>query len=394
MCQPEIAVYRGGRRGRGSVNLCKKAILLNACIIYIQSVAKLQMAVIQGVNSASMYAMFARWAPPQERSRLLSICTIGQHVGTIVAMPLVGYLCEAPGLGWKMAFYVFGVAGVAWFVLWAALVHNSPAEHPRISRSELLYITQNQAGSRSSRAIPWKHILTSLPVWAVTTAKFAGTWGFTCLLTKLPAYLADVLNLSIQKNGMINALVYTAEIAVMLLSGYVSDWLRKKRYLSTTSIRKIFESIALLGPAVCLSLVPAAGCQNVMVVTLLVLSMGLYGCIGGGDVPDFVDIAPEFAGTIFGFANGLAGTTGFLSPLMAGIFLDSDHGGLLQWSKVFYVTCAIYAMGALVFLLFGSGEIQPWALDPKPPLKEKPILEVVTLSASKLEELKPDHSKQ
>lgn len=238
-----------------------------------------------------------------------------------------------------------------------------------------MYIQQNlpqTSAERKSRPIPWSKIVRSRAVWAVTVAKFAGTWGFTCLLTKLPAYLADVLHFPIQKNGLINALVYTAEILAMFLSGFSSDYLRKKNWLSNTNIRKLFETIALLGPTACLLLVPAMGCNHWPVVILIVMSMGCYGMVGGGDIPAFVDIAPELAGTIFGLANGIAGTTGFLSPLVAGVFLDSDHGGMFQWAKVFYTSCGIYAFGAVFFLIFGSAEPEPWAVSEEPPAADIP----------------------
>ncbi|GFX74611.1 sialin [Trichonephila clavipes] len=153
----------------------------------------------------------------------------------------------------------------------------------------------------------------------------------------------------------------------MFMSGCSSDYLRKKNWLSNTNIRKLFETFALLGPTVCLVLVPVMGCQHWPVVTLIVMSMFFYGMVGGGDIPAFVDIAPELAGTIFGLANGLAGTTGFLSPLVAGIFLDSDHGGMVQWSKVFYTSCGIYAAGAFFFLIFGSADPEPWAVSEEEP---------------------------
>ncbi|KAG8187236.1 hypothetical protein JTE90_020665 [Oedothorax gibbosus] len=326
----------------------------------------------QGVNSASMYAMFSRWAPVQERSRLLSICTIGQHVGTIVTMPTSGFLIQYGVMGgWPSVFYLFGSIGCIWFVFWVLLVYNSPTEHPRISKSELMYIQQNlteMTPEMKNRPIPWGKIFRSRAVWAVTIAKFAGTWGFTSLLTKLPAYLSDVLHFPIQKNGLINASVYIAEITAILLSGFSSDYLRKKNWLSNTNIRKLFETLALFGPTLCLLLVPACGCNSTLVVFLIVMSMFFYGMVGGGDIPAFVDIAPEMAGTIFGLANCLAGTTGFLSPFVAGIFLDADHGGMGQWSKVFYTSCGIYAAGAVVFLVFGSAEPEPWAVSEPAPM--------------------------
>jgi len=31
-----------------------------------------------------------------------------------------------------------------------------------------------------------------------------------------------------------------------------------------------------------------------------------------------------------------------------------------QWQKVFYVTAGIYVFGAVFFVIFGSGDVQPW----------------------------------
>lgn len=36
-----------------------------------------------------------------------------------------------------------GIAGIIWWILWAFLIHESPAKHPSISKSERNYIEQN-----------------------------------------------------------------------------------------------------------------------------------------------------------------------------------------------------------------------------------------------------------
>lgn len=36
------------------------------------------------------------------------------------------------------------------------------------------------------------------------------------------------------------------------------------------------------------------------------------------------------------------------------------------WRTVFYITASIYAIGTIVYGIFGSGEVQPWAVPPKP----------------------------
>ena len=38
---------------------------------------------------------------------------------------------------------------------------------------------------------------------------------------------------------------------------------------------------------------------------------------------------------------------------------------LEAWRNVFYVTAGIQLFGAIFFVIFGSGELQPWAMTPQ-----------------------------
>ncbi|KAK7902121.1 hypothetical protein WMY93_018890 [Mugilogobius chulae] len=73
----------------------------------------------EGVTFPAMYTMWAAWAPPLERSRLLTISYIGAQLGTVIALPLSGEICFY--LDWTYVFYLFGAVGLLWFVLWAFL---------------------------------------------------------------------------------------------------------------------------------------------------------------------------------------------------------------------------------------------------------------------------------
>jgi len=58
------------------------------------------------------------------------------------------------------------------------------------------------------------------------------------------------------------------------------------------------------------------------------------------------------------------------APLAMGV-LTSEESTVATWQKVFRLVAAIYGIGAVVFLLFGSGERQSWADIPSssPPAK-------------------------
>lgn len=62
--------------------------------------------IVQGVTYPCIHAVWARWSPPLERSRIATLAFSGSFVGTVVAMPACAYLAE--GLGWPSIFYVFG----------------------------------------------------------------------------------------------------------------------------------------------------------------------------------------------------------------------------------------------------------------------------------------------
>ena len=66
-------------------------------------------------------------------------------------MVVSGYLIHANVLGgWPSVFYAIGGASLFWFVLWCFLVYGTPADHPRISAEELLYL-QNTIGEQKSK---------------------------------------------------------------------------------------------------------------------------------------------------------------------------------------------------------------------------------------------------
>jgi len=59
----------------------------------------------------------------------------GANMGIVLALPLSGVI--ASDWGWEYAFYLFGSLTLVWLAFWAALIKNSPGEHPKISEVKL-----------------------------------------------------------------------------------------------------------------------------------------------------------------------------------------------------------------------------------------------------------------
>ena len=62
----------------------------------------------------------------------------------MISLPISGLLCEYGFAGgWPSVFYVFGVCGIVWFVVWMVFVYDTPAQHPRISPAERALIERS-----------------------------------------------------------------------------------------------------------------------------------------------------------------------------------------------------------------------------------------------------------
>ncbi|PRD27053.1 UNVERIFIED_CONTAM: Sialin [Trichonephila clavipes] len=140
-------------------------------------------------------------------------------------------------------------------------------------------------------------------------------------------------------------------------SDHYENW---HAYFFNSPVRRTGMPATLLGPAACMVAIPVVKCNADAVVLLLTSAMALFGLCGGGDVSVIVDLAPDFAGKIFGVSNAIASIPGILSPVVAGYFLEGNKGDAHQWTFIFYISVGMYIFGALVFLIFGSAEVQRW----------------------------------
>ncbi|XP_018603298.1 sialin [Scleropages formosus] len=317
----------------------------------------------EGVTFPAMMAMWARWAPPLERSRLISFSGAGSNFGAFVALPLTGFICHT--LGWPAVFYCCGAAGCLWSVFWFLLVSDEPRSHPRISVQERDYITGSigSQGRAHGWSLPLLPMLLSVPLWAIIISQMCSNWSYYTLLTSLPTYMDSVLHFDLRQNGFLSALPYLGGWLFSVGSGVVADCILERELLSITAVRKIFTLTGLLLPAAFLAAVGFVGCREWLAVTFLTLSTSLGGTSSAGVFINQIDIAPRYAGVLLGITNTFGTVPGVVAPIAVGYFTKDPQRPLAGWRNVFIVSAIVSAAGALVFTLFGSGKVQSWALE-------------------------------
>lgn len=317
--------------------------------------------VFQGVTFPCMHSIWARWAPPSERSRMVLFAFAGVFMGTILAMLLSGVL--AKHWNWESVFYVFGAFGCAWYGGWLILVRRSPEEDRFITTTEKECILQSLgrvAEDNKKVKHPWRGILTSTAVYGLVTANFCHNWGFYTLLTQLPRFLKEAMHFEVQSSGFIAALPYVGMSITLYIAGYLADWFQIKGILTTTQVRRNFNCGAFF--VQCLSMIAAAAIftpiASIIFITVAV-SAGAFAW--SGYAVNHLDLSPKSAGLLMGISNSFGTVAGIITPIVVGYLTASNSPD--EWKLVFYIAAGIYAFGFVVYWFWASGELQPWSIE-------------------------------
>nr|XP_008514594.1 PREDICTED: vesicular glutamate transporter 3 isoform X3 [Equus przewalskii] len=275
---------------------------------------------VEGVTYPACHGMWSKWAPPLERSRLATTSFCGSYAGAVIAMPLAGVLVQY--IGWASVFYIYGMFGIIWYVFWLLQAYECPGAHPTISHEERTYI-ETSIGEG-----------------------------------------ANFVSLSV---GLLSAVPHMVMTIVVPIGGQLADYLRSRKILTTTAVRKIMNCGGF-GMEATLLLVVGFSHTKGVAISFLVLAVGFSGFAISGFNVNHLDIAPRYASILMGISNGVGTLSGMVCPLIVGAM--TKHKTREEWQNVFLIAALVHYSGVIFYGVFASGEKQEWA-DPENLSEEK-----------------------
>jgi ACS family sodium-dependent inorganic phosphate cotransporter len=310
--------------------------------------ARVGMGMGEGVTFPSVYSLFARWVPQRERTRAIGLNASGIPLGTVAALLVTPVIVV--GLGWPMAFYLFGIAGVIWYGLWHFLVASSPEHHRSIHPSELQHIREGTPEPGDAPKLPWRKLLSRAPVWAIIVCHFSNNWGGYVILSWLPTYVNQALGVDLSAVGLYTMIPFLVSFLALNAAGWVSDFLLR-RGLGITAARKLMQTVGFTGPAIFLILI--GGVTSAPTAILYMSCASALGAFAmGGFGVNHLDIGPRYAGLLMGVSNTAGTIPGIVGVTVSGLILDLTG----SWALVFGVAAGVYMLGLVVWLLFATGE--------------------------------------
>ncbi|XP_075224625.1 putative inorganic phosphate cotransporter isoform X2 [Lycorma delicatula] len=209
---------------------------------------------------------------------------------------------------------------------------------------------------------PWGSIMQSKPLWGLIVCQIGHDWGLFTIITDLPKYMSNVLHFTIAQNGLLLSLPHLFMWSVAWSSGWLVDLMMEKKIFTVTKTRKIFTTLATIGPALGILCATYSGCNRFLVMSLLTIGMGSMGFFYPSLKVNSLDLSPNYAGTLMALVNGIGAISGVCTPYVTGLLISDNS--LTQWRMVFWISVLVLIFTNLFYLLTGSAEEQPWN-DPK-----------------------------
>jgi ACS family glucarate transporter-like MFS transporter len=300
-----------------------------------------------GLGEAVILPAFNRvvafWIPSQERGRANGWIFAGIGAGSGFAPPLSTWLLLH--YDWRWAFRVCSLLGLATAAVWFLIARNRPQEHPWVEPAEAEHIRSGlpRETAAAAPAAPWRSILGSRDVWAITASYFAYGYAAYIYFTWFFKYLNEVRGMDLKHTAYYGMLPFLAMALGSTVGGWISDSLSKR--LGKRVGRCLFGAAAMALSGCFIGLAMLARSPQLAAVVLaggagtLYLAQSAFWSVSA-------DLAGSSAGSVSGVMNMGAqiggAVTAVLTPLIAGHF---------GWPASFLATTTMCLAGAAAWLL-------------------------------------------
>lgn len=314
---------------------------------FLMMAARALVGVGEGPFIPATTGLLGRWLPLNERGRAVALNVGASQLGPAIFVPVAGLLVSSAG--WKSVFWVFGVIGLIWAVVWFVLVTDRPEQHRSVTPPEATHIAAS-LGERT-KTLPMGPVLRDRTAWGLILAYFGLPYTYFMVTLWAPTLMVSKFNVSVFHAGFLSALPPLLGFVACLTGGTLVDMMIARDVPRGVAHKIVIGTgFAVAAASMCLV---TTNFTLTWVTTWLSVAIGGAGLALGVFWSLAVFISPSRASGISGAMN-FAGITGaFISPLLTG-WIVATTGGFI-WAFLIDAV-VILACGSLLLSLVGSGD--------------------------------------
>lgn len=298
----------------------------------------------EGLFPAAVWKVIGQFYTRRNRATanalVLSSVAIGPALTPLLLRPVLG------SWGWRVAFYLLGIAGVIAFFLARRFIFDAPAKHPHMPAEELASF---EADARAERAddkgavasAGYRALFGSPLVWALFITALAGNITMYGWLNWLPTYLMKVKGLDLKGMALAASLPFAFGAVGCMLAGYVSDrWFRGRRKVLVL-LCQVLGGLSLFG------FTQVADVGRFMVFQC-VAGFFLFMSVGAIWAMPMVLLPARLMGAGSGFINMGGQIGGFITNIIIGYVITLSGNNYAAGFNVLFGGLALSALAVLL----------------------------------------------
>ncbi|MBV9231781.1 MAG: MFS transporter, partial [Chloroflexi bacterium] len=240
-----------------------------------------------------------------------------------------------------------------WAVLFYFLFRDRPDQVAAVNKGEIALINRGRTTSTAARtanpAVPWRKVLLSKDIWALSITQFIYGYTFWIYLTWLPTYLTTARHFSFVQLGIVASLPLFGGVLGDVVGGWASDAIYK-RTGNLNLARRSTIIVAYIGAAA--FTVPSVLISSALIAELLTIgTLFMLECAVSNTWAVAMDLGGEYySGTTSGFVSMGFGIAGIIAPALFGVLIDRTG----SWVLGFVSGSVLLVIGAFIILLVNA----------------------------------------
>jgi predicted MFS family arabinose efflux permease len=261
--------------------------------------------------------------------------------------------------GWRASFFMFGILGVAWSVIWFRWFRDSPAEKAGVTKAEL----EETRGliAKAHQKLPWGVALRSGNFWATMSVALCYVYTYYFFQSWFHTFLVKARGYS-ENDLLLSSLPFFVAACANCAGGFVSNALVKKVGLKWGRCAIGVFGLGIAGlSAVAVMVTPS------QLGTMILLSLMYAGITFQQPIMFAVclDIGGAYAGAMVGAMNTASQVGSLLSSLAFGYLVA--HTG--SYNVPFIPMAALLLLGAGLWIKVDPTEQLIPAIRPEMPAR-------------------------
>ncbi|MCF0243703.1 MAG: MFS transporter [Bacteroidaceae bacterium] len=288
----------------------------------------------------------SRWFPKEEVGKAQGFIWAASRMGgaltPFIVIPIVA-------VDWRWAFYIMGIVGCLWVVLWYLFYRNDPKQMRGITEEELSEIPQldvsavESSRQKSEDAIPWRRMFTSVQFWLLLSMYFFYAFASWFFFTWFPIFMSKGRGFDQSELTYAIAVPFLMSMVGNIFGGYLTDKLtaryglkvgRKAQGVGALVVSAIFMFLAAFIPG------------KMEVFIFLSLCFGVIDLMLPSAWALCIDIGKKYAGAVSGAMNTAGNLGGFVCATLFG-YLVSSTG---DYNLPLYCISGMLVISAVLFM--------------------------------------------